>query len=189
MRSPVFPDVTMVLREIEPRLEVYECPKSGGMWVPLQAYLSWKDGQSADVGAPPLGGAPVLEDDSKHRVLVCPESGRLLLRYRVGQGLPFHVDRSPVTGGVWLDKGEWEALKSRGLHVALHLIFTSAYQRQVRTAEFDQRLTESFGERIGAADFAKVEAFGAWLASHPKRRDICCYLFEFGKPEPGAGER
>jgi hypothetical protein len=100
----------------------------------------------------------------------------LLLRYRVGHGLQFHIDRSPATGGVWLGKGEWEALKSKGLHVSLHLIFTAAYQRQVRTAEYAENLTETFRDRIGAADFTKVAEFGAWLAQHPRSRDICCYL-------------
>lgn len=172
----------MELREIEPGLVVYECPLSGGLWIPLQAYFAWKERQPQGTMAPPEGGAPFLQDDSRQRALVCPESGRLLLRYRVGHGLQFHIDRSPATGGVWLDKGEWEALKSKGLHVALNLIFTAAYQRQIRSEEYVQTLTEAFRERIGAADFSKVTAFGAWLAHHPRRRDICCYLLDNLEP-------
>jgi len=178
MHSPIHPDTIMELREIEPGLVVYECPRSGGLWIPLQAYFAWKERQPQASGALPEGGAPVLQDDARQRALVCPESGRLLLRYRVGHGLQFHIDRSPATGGVWLDKGEWEALKSKGLHVALNLIFTAAYQRQIRSAEYVQTLTDAFRERIGAADFSKVAEFGAWLAHHPRRRDICCYLLD-----------
>jgi len=178
----------MQLREIEPGLEVYECPKSGGLWIPLQSYLAWQARHPQVMAVPSESGAPVLQDDSKQRALICPESGRLLLRYRVGHGLPFHLDRSPATGGVWLDKGEWEALKSRGLHVTLHLIFTAAYQRQVRSSEHVARLTETFRDRIGAADFSKVAEFGAWVAHHPKGRDICCYLLDNLEPktEPDA---
>jgi Zn-finger nucleic acid-binding protein len=168
----------MHLRQLEPGLEVYECPESGGLWIPLQAYLTWKEqqppGAMAQTGEPPAA----VQDDSTQRALICPESGRLLLRYRVGHGLPFHLDRSPATGGVWLDKGEWEALKGRGLHVSLHLIFTAAYQRQVRSSEYVQGIAETFRDRIGAADFSRVSDFGAWLASHPRRRDICCYLLD-----------
>jgi Zn-finger nucleic acid-binding protein len=178
MHSPVYPETTMHLRELEPGLEVYECPQSGGLWIPLQSYLTWKERQASGATAPAAGQAPILQDDSTRRALVCPESGRLLLRYRVGHGLQFHLDRSPATGGVWLDKGEWEALKSRGLHVALHLIFTAAYQRQIRSSEYVSTLTETFRDRIGPADFSKVAEFGAWLAGHPKRRDICCYLLD-----------
>jgi Zn-finger nucleic acid-binding protein len=183
MHSPVYPDTIMQLREIEPGLEVYECPKSGGLWIPLQSYLAWQARHPPATAAPSESAVPVLQDDSKQRALICPESGRLLLRYRVGHGMPFHLDRSPATGGVWLDKGEWEALKSRGLHVTLHLIFTAAYQRQVRSSEYVQRLTEAFRDRIGAADFAKVAEFGAWLARHPNGRDVCCYLLDHLEPK------
>jgi Zn-finger nucleic acid-binding protein len=179
MQSPVYSDTTMLLREIEPGLAAYECPKSGGFWIPLQSYTAWQEKNPSPRADPSANtNAPVALDDSARRALVCPESGRLLLRYRVGHGLPFHIERSPATGGVWLDKGEWEALKSKGFHTSLHLIFTAAYQRQVRSAEYDQSLKETFRDRIGAADFARVTEFGTWLANHPKRRDICCYLMD-----------
>ena len=177
MKSPAFSDTEMELREIEPGLIAYECPKSGGYWIPLQSYTTWQESHPSRQ-SPPAATIPVIQDDSSRRALICPESGRLLLRYRVGHGLPFHVDRSPATGGVWLDKGEWEALKSKGLHISLHLIFTAAYQRQVRSGEYDQSLNDTFRDRIGAADFVKVCDFVAWLSNHPKRRDICCFLLD-----------
>jgi Zn-finger nucleic acid-binding protein len=187
MNSPVHPEVTMRPKTIEPGLDVFECPKSGGLWIPLLSYLAWKEKQPDKPAELPVGDTPVPQDDSKRRALICPESGRLLLRYGVGHGFQFHVEHSPATGGVWLDKGEWEALKSKGLHVGLHLIFTASYQRQIRSAEYNQTLNETFRDRIGAADFARVAEFGAWLASHPKRRDICCYLLDSieQKNEPG----
>jgi Zn-finger nucleic acid-binding protein len=182
----MYPDSTMQLREIEPGLEVYECPESGGLWIPLQSYLTWKERQPQGATVAAADCAPVLQSDSSRPALICPESGRLLLRYRVGHGLLFHLDRSPSTGGVWLDRGEWEALKSKGLHVALHLIFTASYQRQIRSSEYTHTLTEAFRARIGAADFSKVAEFGAWLADHPKRRDICCYLLDNLRTESDA---
>jgi Zn-finger nucleic acid-binding protein len=188
MQSPIYSDTTMLLREIEPGLTAYECRKSGGFWIPLQSYTAWQEKHpSRQTDASTSANTPVVQDDSARRALICPESGRLLLRYRVGHGLPFHIERSPATGGIWLDKGEWEALKSKGLHVSLHLIFTASYQRQVRSAEYGATLKETFRDRIGAADFAKVAEFGAWLANHPKRRDICCYLLD--SPEQAAESR
>lgn len=182
MLSPLYPDTAMQLREIEPGLTAYECPQSGGFWIPLAAYTAW---QQKHPPLSPLASSSIIpaQDDSARRALICPESGRLLLRYRVGHGLQFHVERSPATGGVWLDKGEWEALKSKGLHTSLHLIFTAAYQRQARSADYDQSLHDTFRDRIGAEDFSKVSDFAAWLSNHPKRRDICCYLLD--RVEPG----
>jgi Zn-finger nucleic acid-binding protein len=178
MNSPFYPATPMQPREVEPGLAAYECPISGGLWIPLQAYLAWREQQSDSAPAVSAVSAPILPEEPNHRALICPESGRLLLRYRVGHGLPFHIDRSPATGGVWLDKGEWEALKSKGLHVSLHLIFTAAYQRQIRSTEYVQTLTETFRARIGPDDFSKVTEFATWLAHHPKARDICCYLMD-----------
>lgn len=185
MNSPVHPSSTLQPRKLEAGLEVYECPASGGLWIPLQSYFTWKDRQPPVASGPAEPPFLMFQDDSARRTLICPESGRLLLRYRVGQGLPFHVDRSPATGGVWLDKGEWEGLKSRGLHTALHLIFTASYQREIRSSEYSRHLMETFQERIGTADFTKVSDFGSWLALHPKRRDILCFLMAIVDPEKG----
>ena len=126
MRSPIHPDTTLELKEIVPGLSAYACPKSRGVWIPLQSYLAWQALHKPDDRQPPPSYAPVPVDDSKRRALICPESGRLLIRYRVGHGLNFHIDLSPVTGGVWLDQGEWEALKSKGLHAELNLIFAAS---------------------------------------------------------------
>ncbi|HSY18649.1 MAG TPA: zf-TFIIB domain-containing protein [Candidatus Acidoferrales bacterium] len=178
MQSPVHTDTAMELKEIEPGLSVYTCPKSGGVWIPYQNYLAWKQRLPAVPAAAPTGYAPVPADDSTRRALVCPESGRLLVRYKVGHGLNFHIDASTVTNGVWLDQGEWEALKDKGLHAQLNHIFTASYQREIRSAEYEQKLAKTFSDRIGAADFKKVTDFKTWLVNHPKRRDICCYLLD-----------
>jgi len=99
-----------------------------------------------------------------------------MLRYKAGQGLAFHIDRSPSTGGVWLDKGEWEVLKQRGLQFDLNLVFTASYQRDLRSAEYAHSLEKAFQERIGPADFRRVAEFKDWMTQHAKRRDILCYL-------------
>src|SRR6185369_13699015 len=98
-------------------------------------------------------------------------------RYRVGHGLQFHLDRSPATGGVWLDRGEWEALKAKGLHTEMHLIFTAAYQRSIRSEHYGQTMTQTFENRIGQADFPRVVEIKNWIEKHPHRREICAYLF------------
>jgi Zn-finger nucleic acid-binding protein len=175
LHSPVA-DVMMHLGEIEPGLCAYVCPESGGVWIPLQSYLDWKEHHGHDVSALPPGYVPTLADDSKRRALICPESGYLLIRYRVGHGLPFHVDVSSKTGGIWLDQGEWEALKSKGLHVELNHIFTAPYQERLRSQEREEVLEGVFRERIGEKDFEKATEFREWLRQHPKRREIRCYV-------------
>lgn len=176
MQSPVNSSVKLQEGEIEPGLNAFICPESGGIWIPLQSYVNWREHHLDEIAPAPQQYTPETTDDSKRRAYICPESGRVLLRYKVGHGLNFHIDRSPVSGGVWLDKGEWEALKSKGLHTQMHLIFTASYQRQVRTAEYDQTIEDNFKNRIGALAFDKVIQFRDWLTTQPKRREIVSYL-------------
>lgn len=175
MRSPVYPEVNLEPKEIEPGLMTYECPRSGGVWITLGAFEQWKAQQSSKTFAV-SNHSPVAVDDSKLPALICPESGCVLLRYKVGHGLQFHVDRSPVTGGIWLDRGEWEALRQKGLHVDLNLIFTASYQRDVRAVEYASSLERAFRERIGEPDFGRVKEFKAWMTQHTRSNDILCYL-------------
>lgn len=178
LHSPVFPDVEMRRSEIEPGLFAFNCPKSAGVWIPLVSFLDWKAHHEHDEPPSDTYYAFLPEDDSHQRALICPETGHLLIRYRVGHGLKFHIDLSPETGSIWLDRGEWQALKSKGLHLELNHIFTSSYQRRVRLEEHEEALDKSFRERIGAADFARVAEFKSWLAAHPRRRHIRAFLFD-----------
>jgi Zn-finger nucleic acid-binding protein len=175
LHSPISGAV-MHLHEIEPGLLAYGCPTSGGVWIPLQSYLAWKEHPTQDASEAPVSELPSVSDDSKQRALICPESGHLLIRYKVGHGLPFHVDMSPKTGGVWLDRGEWDALKSKRLHRDPTHIFTAPYQRQIRTEEHEEIVERLLREKIGSEDFAKAAEFKRWLSLHPQREQSCSYL-------------
>src|SRR5258708_476799 len=108
MQSPIAPDIRLESTELETGLHAYRCPKSGGYWIPLQSYLDWREVHS-QVRPLPDGYEPEVADDTSRPALLCPESGCLLVRFHVGHGLKFQIDRSPKTGGVWLDAGEWDA--------------------------------------------------------------------------------
>jgi len=180
VQSPYNPAVSLQPKEIEPGLNAFVCPESGGVWIPLPAYFAWREQQPATPGMAAQDYAPAPADDSKRRALICPESGRVLLRYKAGHGLNFHVDRSPATGSVWLDKGEWEALKSKNLHTHIHEIFTASYQREIRSTEYEQSIEDGFKEQIGK-DFGRVEEFKNWLVAHPRRRQIFSYLISYNE--------
>lgn len=175
MRSPLHPNTELVRCEIEKGLAAFQCPVSKGYWIPLQSYFTWREKSPRSVTPLPDGYEPSFEHDSKS-ALFCPESGRLLHRYKVGQGLPFRVDRSPVTGGVWLDQGEWQALKSKDLHDQLHLVFTAPYQRNLRAADLARTFHEVLETRLGTEDFQKVQDFKTWMESHPETGYILSFL-------------
>lgn len=178
MKSPLFPDTALLKQEIEPGLTSYVCPRSQGIWLPLPSYLAWRERRDSTAPVVASEEVPELSEAADRKPLFCPESGALLARYRVGHGLQFQIDRSPMTGGIWLDHGEWQALKSKGLHHELHRIFTAPYQRAIRNASYQDRLRESFQQRIGADSFAKVQAFRDWMAAHPHAADIRAFMLE-----------
>jgi Zn-finger nucleic acid-binding protein len=173
MRSPLHPDVVMENDELEPGLNVRKCPRSGGHWISSEAYWRWHDRHEAR--STPGVGEVTPSDDSARAALICPESGTLLLRYRVGNELGFFIDRSSATGGIWLDHGEWEALKRAGLHDHLHLVFTSVYQKSLRQQASQQALVNQMRRLLGA-DFERVAEFREWLGRHPARSRVMAWL-------------
>lgn len=176
MISPIDRTSEMERTTLKSGLTVFRCPKSDGYWIPADHYWRWSALAEQSVDLEAFGDYEPVEDDTARPALICPESGALLTRYRVGQDVEFSIDRSPVTGGIWLDGGEWEALVARNLHLEMNHIFTSAYQFRVRSGEFEDHLEAQFSRRIGEESFAKVKAFRQWMLSHENPRDILCYL-------------
>lgn len=175
MRSPAAPGVGLVTEELEPGLKGMRCPKTGGVWLRAEAYRRWRasDPGDAPADALPDAGEPGEDSPAGKR---CPEDGYFLIRHAVGHGVSFHVERCGHCGGVWLDAGEWEALRAHGLGRSLHLVFTSAWQadvgRQQREALAEQRLTQWLGE----ADYAEAKRIRAWIDGHERSYELRAFL-------------
>jgi hypothetical protein len=98
-----------------------------------------------------------------------------MLRHRVGHGFAFSLDRS-VTGGIWLDAGEWEALKARNFHDELHLVFTAPWQAAARREAAQKMEQELLLSRMGANLMARLDELKLALADHPHRDAALAYL-------------
>ncbi len=156
-------------------LEVFHCPDSGGQYISSASYMKWLAKQPARLPQLPET-EPVEESESDSTVaLICPESGTVMQRYKVGHGFAFAINRS-ITGGIWLDAGEWDALRQRNFHDEIHLVFTAPWQKQVRSeraqATYDERLRSALGPEI----LAHLEFLHAELANHPHRNLALTYL-------------
>ena len=162
---------------LESGLEAYRCSESGGHYLPLQAYLRWIQQQPARLPHLPEPGEPTELAVDTSKTLFCPESGTLMSRFKVGHGFAFSIDRS-TTGGVWLDGGEWEALRQRNFHDEIHLVFTAPWQKKVRTAHaqaiYEQTLTASLGPDL----LDRLTILRKELMEHPRRDLALAYLAE-----------
>lgn len=175
MKSPVARDTFLQKVELETGLVAYECPESHGHYIPLQNYWTWLHKQPErleHLAAESVPSPKVVENDLAK---ICPESGTIMLRYKVGHAFDFTIDRS-MTGGVWFDQGEWEALRARQFHDEIHLIFTAPWQHEVQREEAKRASQSLLKDRFDAETLAEIEDLKSRLAEHPHKEYAYAYL-------------
>ena len=182
MRCPVCkPTRSLDLEPLEEgRLAARRCTNCGGHWIRAADFWRWR----ANLGGPiPEAPAPVTDPVANEpgatettSLRICPDCDFILARYKVGRGVPFTVDRCRNCDGAWLDGGEWDTLRARGLHDDLPLIFDDAWQRSVRREARAQATEDSFRRRLGDADYQRAREVRAWLDPHPLRSELFAYL-------------
>jgi hypothetical protein len=162
---------------LECGLEAHRCVDSGGHYIQAQAYLIWLQQQPARL--PHLPAAAQIEETSTNpeKPRMCPESGTIMSRYKIGHGFTFSIDRS-ITGGVWLDGGEWEALRQRNFHEEIHLIFTAPWQKQVRLAHAQATYKATLESAFGSDLLNRLSLLRAELLDHPQHNLAIAYLAE-----------
>lgn len=177
MQSPLAHHKRLERVELEPGLIAFRCPETGGHWIPAQNYWRWRSTlpATAVVEEESHAAAPVPVSEYDGAVKLCPESGTVMMRYRVGHGQSFRIERSH-TGGIWLDGGEWEALCSGHLQNSIHLIFTAPWQKAVRQQELNEHQQAHLRERLGGELFEKLQALRLDLAEHPQRSAALAFL-------------
>ena len=182
MKSPATSEVELVMSELVIGLTSWRCPVSGGHWVPAPSYWRWHAQLPPKLKEPnqkPIEKIhpPDIESQIERPALICPESNCLLVRYKVG-GIGIYIDRSPISGGIWLDPGEWSLLKENNIHASLHEIFTSSYQKRILKEEAHDALMHKFYTDLGEEVAEDLVHLAEWLKLHPKRRRIIAWLHE-----------
>lgn len=174
MQSPIGNHPELQPVTLQEGLKAYVCPESGGHWIPAKNYWEWQSHlPAATVHAHSQPTEPTSEFEDA--VKFCPESGTIMTRHKVGHGLDFRIDRS-ITGGIWLDPGEWEALIAGNLHHELHLVFTTQWQKAIREEHKSAAHEALLREKLGDELFAKVDTLREELASHPARAVALAFL-------------
>jgi hypothetical protein len=162
---------------LESGLEAWRCGTSGGHYIPADSYLRWLQDQPARLPHLPRAGEAVSSEGEAPEARLCPETGTIMGRFRVGHGFPFTIDRS-ITGGVWLDGGEWEALRERNFHDEIHLIFTAPWQRHIRAARSREVYEDRLQTALGCELFDRLVSLRQELGGHPHRNLALSYLME-----------
>jgi len=160
-----------------PPLNCEGCERCGGIWITAVAYSNWLDSTG---GAKPSTKVKVDDLELKEGPFLrrCPDCHYILGRYKVAAELPFTIDRCNNCHGVWLDRHEWDLLKSYDLHQRLYAIFDREWQDSVRRKEQAQREEGRRKRVLGEADHARIMELRNWLGSHPQRDLLWGILLE-----------
>ena len=177
MKCPACKSARLEACEPDPGMKGHECPGCRGRFVAFESFFSW---QTRQPDAPPgpsgesLADEPASVDSGGGKL--CPACGRFMTRMRVSLDLPFQIDRCGACAGMWFDRGEWEQLRARGLHLRLHAFFSESWQNHLR--EKDRRLQHEARCRalLGEEFYARLRDMKRWLDVHPQRAAVLAYL-------------
>ncbi len=156
---------------LEPFLPTKRCSNCKGNFLYLQDYLKWKEQSSIRDEV----GDFEIEATESNRALLCPESGNLMIKYRIAASTEHRLDLSPSRNAIWLDHGEWELLKNSGLSLKLNEIFTDVWQRKVREAKTTDMLEELYQKQF-EENFEQIKAMRSIVQSSNHKAEIIAYL-------------
>ena len=161
--------------KLEEKLIGYHCLNCGGHWICSRDYHKWLDIKGGILEEKDEYDITLKPDDIVTAKL-CPECTRIMTKYKVGHGLPFQIDVCGTCNGFWLDKNEWEILKSKNLHDEINKIFTRPWQKDIREEENREKLSRVIEKRMGRDVFEKTLEFQKWLNEQEDKDIILSYL-------------
>ncbi len=175
MKCPVCADRELRAVTLEDDLPGHRCEECAGLWLPSSDYLGWLSRRGALLPEKPAADTdlPTLETQ---RLKLCPECGRMLMRYRVLPNVEFFLDHCGGCNGVWLDKDEWEVLVARNLHDKVNRFFTDVWQVRRKHEETRAVMERLYRERFGETEYDRAREVRAWLREHPARAMLLAYL-------------
>ena len=151
----------------------HTCSNCGGDLILLGDFLRWQElNPKAELSVD--AKVDVVAEDTS-RAMLCPLSGTLMTKYRIAADTEHRLDLSPSINAVWLDKGEWDLLKEKGLANNLNEIFTSHWQRGIREAETAEMLEGMYFKKFGDR-YSEVKAFKDVIKDMKNKAEVVAYL-------------
>ena len=99
-----------------------------------------------------------------------------MTKYRVSSRHNNRLDLCGHCDEAWLDKGEWQLLKSLNLGEQMPLVFTEQWQRRVRKQASEDLRRQRFVSLVGEEAIQEADKVREWLKDQPQRTQILQYL-------------
>lgn len=172
MKCPSCKSHTLSPSFIDGLFRSHHCENCNGDWVLIEDYVGWVERNKSELEQKE---AVYTLEDSKN-ALICPVTGTIMQKFRINNDSTHKLDYSPRVGGVWLDAGEWEYLKSQGIACSLNKIFTDQWQKQLRDNDTKSTLEQLYIKKFGEADYKKVKELREWMNNKATRSELRAYL-------------
>lgn len=160
---------------IDGLFRAHTCSKCGGNWILVEDFVAWKENNPEQQISVDAQWSEDLSQDSS-KALMCPVTGAIMTKYKVTAQTKHRLDYSKAVGGIWLDKGEWELLKSEGVAGALNNIVTQQWQNRILEQSVSDNFAAIYESKFGRESYEKVKAMRAWLSAQPNKADLRAYL-------------
>ena len=181
MLCPICKRATLFTRTVLESLAMVCCTDCKGKWLSSSSYWSWHDTLKDERPENKYSDFTCEVHDAP-QAKICPDCGRILIKFKVGHGIDFKLDHCNGCNGVWFDQNEWEVLENRNLHDEIHKIFTTAWQNEIRLEEKNNYFDEMYQQKFGS-DYLKIKEFKAWMDEHQLKTTILAFLSD---PKPYA---
>lgn len=183
MRCPVCKNALIETHQLLQELNVSLCSQCQGFWLRYDDYWNWYTGTKSDAGSDDIPDLKVQSSDylpvlDSKQAKLCPDCGRILIKYRVDARLDFYVDHCGACNGVWLDKNEWEQLGIYNLHNHIHEFFTSPWQKNIHEEIVREHLDKRYLSKFGSADYEKLKKVKLWIDTNTNKNEIMAFLLD-----------
>ncbi|VAW67563.1 hypothetical protein MNBD_GAMMA09-2278 [hydrothermal vent metagenome] len=151
------------------------CIVCEGVSFTLSDYLYYLS-HSRPVEEEPVSGTDnviMLADTKKAMVCHC---GHVVSKFSISHETDRRIDYCSACQTVYLDKGEWEYLKSVQLRNKINSLFTDSCQRQIKLDGTRQVLTNNYKEKLGAINYDHMTKVRDWIYNSPDKDLILSFL-------------
>jgi Uncharacterized protein conserved in bacteria len=177
MLCPVCKNIPLEDKELNLGLKGHSCSQCGGDWIRYSDYDDWIKTSKILNPTGLLENGYSLEYDNK-KANICPDCGRILIKYKVSGQLPFYVDHCASCNGLWLDRNEWNGIVKKNLQYQVKDFFTSNWQEKIRREMSKQRFEDSYRSKFGEEDYIKLKEIREWIYKRKLKGEMISFLID-----------
>ena len=147
---------------LDTTLTCQTCSNCGGNWIKLEDYIEWLKTQTPQQAVVDEIGVEVDTVESA-QALLCPETGAIMTKFHITSDTDHKIDWCNHSSSMWLDKGEWQLLKNKGVADKLNQIFSSEYQQEIVEQTTRNSREMMMINKIGEENYSRLKLVRTWL--------------------------